>query len=69
VYYASHAYVLSFREALRHELAPRGVRVTTLCPGFGVVEVQVAGRCLNPDLSMRSLNVSLLMSRSPGTAG
>ena len=33
VYYASKAYVLSFSEALREELAPHGVRVTTLCPG------------------------------------
>ncbi len=33
VYYASKAYVVSFSEALRQELAPHGVRVTTLCPG------------------------------------
>src|SRR6202048_2349709 len=33
VYYASKAYVLSFSEALRGELACRGVRVTALCPG------------------------------------
>src|SRR5947209_12699119 len=33
VYYASKAYVLSFSDALRRELGPRGVRVTTLCPG------------------------------------
>src|SRR5665811_2067475 len=33
VYYASKAYVLSFTEALRQELAPRGVRVTVLFPG------------------------------------
>jgi hypothetical protein len=33
VYYASKAYVLSFTEALREELAPHGVRVTALCPG------------------------------------
>src|SRR5215475_1122558 len=33
VYYASKAYVLSFTEALRGELAPYGVRVTALCPG------------------------------------
>jgi short-subunit dehydrogenase len=33
VYYASKAYVLSFTEALRYELAPYGVRVTALCPG------------------------------------
>jgi short-subunit dehydrogenase len=33
VYYASKAYVLSFSEALRGELGPRGVRVTVICPG------------------------------------
>ncbi len=33
VYYASKAYVLSFSEALYAELAPRGVRVSALCPG------------------------------------
>lgn len=33
VYYATKAYVLSFSEALHHELKPRGVRVTVLCPG------------------------------------
>jgi short-subunit dehydrogenase len=33
VYHATKAYVLSFSEALHHELAPRGVRVTALCPG------------------------------------
>jgi short-subunit dehydrogenase len=33
VYYASKAYVLSFSEALHHELAELGVRVTALCPG------------------------------------
>jgi short-subunit dehydrogenase len=33
VYFATKAYVLSFTEALHHELAPTGVRVTALCPG------------------------------------
>ena len=33
VYHATKAYVLSFSEGLRRELAPKGVRVTTLCPG------------------------------------
>jgi short-subunit dehydrogenase len=33
VYFATKAYVLSFGEALHHELKPLGVRVTTLCPG------------------------------------
>jgi short-subunit dehydrogenase len=33
VYHATKAYVLSFSEGLRRELAPRGIRVTVLCPG------------------------------------
>ena len=41
VYYATKAYVLSFSEALHHELAPRGVRVTVLCPGPVPTEFQV----------------------------
>ncbi len=40
VYYATKAYVLSFSEALHHELAPRGVRVTVLCPGPVPTEFQ-----------------------------
>ncbi len=32
-YYASKAYVLSFSEALAHELKPHGVVVSALCPG------------------------------------
>jgi len=33
VYFATKAYVLSFSEALDEELRPRGVSVTTICPG------------------------------------
>jgi hypothetical protein len=33
VYHATKAYVLSFSEALHHELEPKGVRVSVLCPG------------------------------------
>ena len=40
VYHATKAYVLSFSEALHHELAPKGVRVTALCPGPVVTEFQ-----------------------------
>jgi short-subunit dehydrogenase len=40
VYYAGKAFVLSFTEALHHELAPRGIRVTCLCPGPVATEFQ-----------------------------
>jgi uncharacterized protein len=40
VYYATKAFVLSFSEALHAELKPRGVRVTTLCPGPVPTEFQ-----------------------------
>lgn len=40
VYYATKAYVLSFSEALYCELAPRGVRVTALCPAAVPTEFQ-----------------------------
>ena len=40
VYYASKAYVVSFSEALHSELAPKGVRVTVLCPGPVPTEFQ-----------------------------
>ncbi|WP_082652035.1 SDR family NAD(P)-dependent oxidoreductase [Gorillibacterium timonense] len=33
VYYASKAYVLSFTQALRHELKPDGIQVSAFCPG------------------------------------
>lgn len=40
VYYASKAFVLSFSEALHHEFARRGIRVTALCPGPVETEFQ-----------------------------
>jgi uncharacterized protein len=33
VYYATKAYVLSFSEALHHELKDSGIKVSALCPG------------------------------------
>lgn len=57
VYYASKAYVLSFSEALRRELAPHGVRVTVLCPGPVPSEFQ-ARAGFTPGLDSAILNVS-----------
>ena len=57
VYYASKAYVLSFSEALRQELAPRGVRVTTLCPGSVLTEFQ-ARAGIEPGFEHKMLDIS-----------
>jgi uncharacterized protein len=57
VYYASKAYVLSFSEALRGELAPRGVRVTVLCPGPVPSEFQQRAG-FEPGFDSAILNVS-----------
>lgn len=44
VYYATKAYVLSFTEALHHELKGTGIRVSALCPGPTATEFfDVAG--------------------------
>src|SRR3984957_5718414 len=57
VYYASKAYVLSFSEALRQELAPWGGRVTALCPGSVSSDFQ-ARAGLKPGFEHVILNVS-----------
>jgi short-subunit dehydrogenase len=57
VYYASKAYVLSFSEALRAELADRGVRVTVLCPGPVPSEFQERAG-FRPGFDSAILNVS-----------
>ncbi len=57
VYYASKAYLLSFTEALRQELAPRGVRVTALCPGPVPSEFQQRAG-FKPGFDSAILNVS-----------
>lgn len=50
VYYATKAYVLSFTEALHSELAPRGIKVSVLCPG--PVPTEFAARAGISDRSM-----------------
>jgi short-subunit dehydrogenase len=57
VYYASKAYVLSFTEALRGELGPRGVHVTALCPGPVPSEFQTRAG-FEPGIDSAVLNVS-----------
>jgi short-subunit dehydrogenase len=57
VYYASKAYVLSFSEGLRCELAARGVRVTALCPGPVPSEFQIRAG-FEPGFDSAILNVS-----------
>lgn len=57
VYYATKAYVLSLTEALHCELAPRGVRVTALCPGPVPTEFQTRAG-IEPGLDSAVLNVA-----------
>jgi uncharacterized protein len=57
VYYASKAYVISFTEALRKELARHGVRVTVLCPGPVPSEFQTRAG-FKPGIDSAILNVS-----------
>jgi uncharacterized protein len=56
VYYASKAYVLSFSEAMRRELAPLGVRVTVVCPGPVMTEFQTRAG-FSPGFDSAILNV------------
>ena len=51
VYYATKAYVVSFSLALHHELKPKGVRVTALCPGPVPTEFQARAGMAGPTFS------------------
>jgi len=57
MYYASKAFVLSFTEAMRQELKPKGVHVTVLCPGPVPTEFQ-ARAGFRPGFDSSILNVS-----------
>jgi len=51
VYYATKAFVLSFTEALHHELKGSGIKVSALCPGPTATEFgAVAGTNISPAL-------------------
>jgi uncharacterized protein len=58
IYYATKAYVLSFSEALHSELAPRGVKVTVLCPGPVPTEFGERAGIKNGSLAPRALTLS-----------
>lgn len=68
VYYATKAYVLSFSEALYCELAPRGVRVTALCPGPVPTEFQERAGIV-PGFDSRVLNLSAATVAQAGYRG
>jgi short-subunit dehydrogenase len=68
VYYASKAYVLSFSEALRRELAPHGVSVTVLCPGPVPSEFQARAGFM-PGVDSAILNVSAVDVAQAGYRG
>lgn len=44
VYSGAKAYVIAFSQAIRHELARRGVKVCVLCPGFTKTEFHDVSR-------------------------
>ena len=68
VYYATKAYVLSFTQALHYELAPKGVRVTALCPGPVPSEFQ-ARAGFEPGVDSAILNVSAAAVARAGYRG
>ena len=58
VYYATKAFVLSFTEALHHELKGSGIRVSALCPGPTATEFG----------SVAGTNISSALDRITGNA-
>ena len=44
VYSGAKAYVVAFSQALRHELARRGVRISVICPGYTATEFHEVSR-------------------------
>ncbi len=68
IYHASKAYALSLSEALAHELEPKGIRVTVLCPGPVKTEFQ-ARSGIAEDLYPRRMERSAERVAREGYAG
>ena len=60
VYGASKAFVISFSRALRNEVKPRGIVVTTVCPG--AIETDFFNKA-NEFANVESLSKKFMMSR------
>lgn len=52
VYYATKAFVLSFTEALHHEMKWAGIRVSALCPGPTATEFGEVAESNSPALRL-----------------
>jgi short-subunit dehydrogenase len=62
VYAATKAFVLSFSEALDHELRPRGIRCKALCPG--ATETEFYDRAETPGRRIRRSSLILMSAQS-----
>lgn len=68
VYSAAKAYVVAFSQALRHELAPQGVSVSVICPGFTNTEFfDVSGHAKTP--LMRATELTAAQVAAAGISG
>lgn len=62
VYAATKAFVLSFTEALDHELRPRGLRCKALCPG--ATETEFYDRAETPNRRIRRSSLILMSGQA-----
>jgi short-subunit dehydrogenase len=67
-YYASKAFVLSFSEAMHHELKGSGVTCTTLCPGPTKTEFFARAKMEGVQLEKGGL-ISMMSAKSVAKAG
>jgi len=68
VYSGAKAYVIAFSQALAHELAPRKVKVSVLCPGFTKTEFHDVSRHKKSSL-MRATELTVEQVARAGLRG